>query len=269
MRPEILFPLYREIAGLKGVGPRIEPALKRIAGPLVRDLLYTAPHNLVVREPATIATAREGAVQTFNVLIDQHQRSSRPGAPYKIRALDETGFLHIIFFKVFGDHLERAHPVGARRLVSGKVERWLAEVQISHPDYLVDAGEADRIPRLEAVYPATEGLTSRQARRFFEAALELAPDLPEWLDPAFKAQRGWPSWREAIQALHHPRTLADLEPSSPARQRLGYDEFLAHMLAMARRKSARRAQLGPRLRPGAASAAIEAALPFQIGRAHV
>ncbi|MFN3353655.1 MAG: hypothetical protein ACK4Z5_08610, partial [Brevundimonas sp.] len=37
MRPEILFPLFAEVATLKGVGPRIEPLVRKIAGPLVRD----------------------------------------------------------------------------------------------------------------------------------------------------------------------------------------------------------------------------------------
>jgi hypothetical protein len=32
MRPEILFPLFAPITSLKGVGPRIAPALERIAG---------------------------------------------------------------------------------------------------------------------------------------------------------------------------------------------------------------------------------------------
>jgi ATP-dependent DNA helicase RecG len=264
MRPEILFPLYASVDTLKGVGPRVAPALKRVAGPLVRDLLYLPPYNLIRRERATVATAREDAVQTFDVMVERHLKPSRAGLPYRIRCTDQTGFLHLVFFKVFGDHLERQHPEGARRLVSGKVERRREELQIAHPDYILPPERAQEIVAVEPVYPATEGLSSRQLRRFVLEALERAPNLPEWQDPGYWARQGWPSWREAMAALHAPEGERDLSPEAPARQRLAYDEFLAHMLAMARRKSARRAHPAPALRPGAVSAAIEAALPFRL-----
>jgi ATP-dependent DNA helicase RecG len=49
MRPEILFPLFAPIASLKGVGPKIEPLVEKLAGPLVRDLAFLAPASLVHR----------------------------------------------------------------------------------------------------------------------------------------------------------------------------------------------------------------------------
>ena len=42
MRPEILFPLFAPITSLKGVGPRVAPLLERVAGPLVRDVLFVS-----------------------------------------------------------------------------------------------------------------------------------------------------------------------------------------------------------------------------------
>ena len=74
MRPEILFPLFAPIASLKGVGPRVEPLLERVSGPLVRDVLFVAPQNLVRRQIAKAATAVEGAPQTLILTIDGHIR---------------------------------------------------------------------------------------------------------------------------------------------------------------------------------------------------
>ncbi|HQT55920.1 MAG TPA: hypothetical protein PKX06_20935, partial [Phenylobacterium sp.] len=65
MRPEILFPLYAPVTTLKGVGSRVAPLLEKLAGPIVRDVLFLAPHALVRRRPATVNTAIEGEVQTF------------------------------------------------------------------------------------------------------------------------------------------------------------------------------------------------------------
>ncbi len=264
MRPEILFPLFAPATSIKGVGPKIAPAVERVAGPLVRDLIMTAPQGLVVREPAKVISAREGAVQTFTVTIDQHISTGKIGAPYKIRAFDETGFMHLTYFKVYGDSLASQHPPGARRVVSGRVERYRDEAQIAHPDYVLAPEYADQIPEVEPVYPASAGVTSRQLRRFIQLAMERAPDLPEWQDDAFRTREGWPSWRASLELLHAPMREADLSPMNPARRRLAYDELFAHQLALCRRKSSRRAQPAPVLTTGDAAKAIQHALPFTL-----
>jgi len=264
MRPEILFPLFAPVESLKGAGPKIAPLLHKLAGPLVRDIILTAPSSLIVRERATAATAVEGRHQTFDVVIHQHQKPGKIGAPYKIIAGDETGFVHLIYFKVFGDHLERKLKVGSRWTVSGRVERYrTTEVQIPHPDWLVPFGEPEP-PRVETVYPATAGLTSRQFRLFVERALERTPELPEWQDAAWLKQERLPAWRAAIEALHAPAADADLAPASPARRRLAYDELLAHQLALGRRGSVRKSEPAPPIAPGEASMKLEAAVPFAL-----
>ena len=166
MRPEILFPLFAPSATLKGVGPKLAPLVEKLAGPLVRDLAFTLPQGIVRRRPTTVANAIDGEVQTFTVRIDAHQPPGRAGLPYRIRCADETGFLFLTYFKVFGDSLMRSHPVGAARIVSGKAERYNnVELQITHPDYLVDAGRPDEVPQVEPIYPATAGLPARTVRR--------------------------------------------------------------------------------------------------------
>jgi ATP-dependent DNA helicase RecG len=264
MRPEILFPLFAPVTSLKGVGPRVAPAVERVAGPVVRDLLFLAPASLVFRTPATAATAREGEVQTFEVTVDAVLKAGKIGAPSKVRAFDATGFVHLIYFRAYPGQLEKLFQKGARKVVSGKVERYGAEVQIAHPDYVADLGEAIEIPEVEPIYPATAGLTSRQIRKLVQAALERAPELPEWQDPAWLERNGWTGWRAALEALHAPQADPDLSPLSPVRQRLAYDELLAHQIAMARRKAARRAHPAPVLHGGESAAAIEAALPFRL-----
>ena len=57
----------------------------------------------------------------------------------------------------------------------------------------------------------------------------MSPELPEWHDPELQRRRGWPSFRDALVGLQCP-----LEPPTQLhRARLGYDEMLAHQLAMA------------------------------------
>jgi ATP-dependent DNA helicase RecG len=263
MRPQILFPLFAEVSSLKGVGPRILPLVQKVAGPLVRDLVFLSPSGVIVRRPMQAATAVDGEVGVFEIVIDRLFVPSRPGAPLKVRASDATGFVHLVWFGGSPQHIDRLLPRGETRLVSGKVERFNGEVQIVHPDIVTPDKAAD-IPASEPVYPATQGLTSRQLRKLVQAALPAAPDLPEWQDPAWLKKQNWLSWREALDALHAPTGEPDLSPDAPARQRLAYDEFLAHQLALARRRRAREIKPAPVIAPGAASDCLLQALPFTL-----
>lgn len=264
MRPEILFPLFADVTTLKGVGPRSAPLVQKVAGPLVRDVLFLSPSGVIQRRRTTAMEAVDGEIGVFEVTIDRLIPPHKHGAPIKVRAIDETGFIHLIWFAGSPRHIESLAPRGSRRLVTGKVERFNSEVQIAHPDYTLPIEKADEIPLSEPVYPATQGLTSRQIRKLAQGALALAPELPEWQEPNWLAARRWVGWRAALEALHAPTNEADLTPDAPVRQRLAYDELFAHQLALARRRRARQITPAARITPGEASARLLAALPFAL-----
>jgi ATP-dependent DNA helicase RecG len=269
MRPEILFPLFAPVSALKGVGPKILPLVEKLAGPLVRDVLFLQPQGVIHRRLTDAVHAREGEVQTLKVKLEAHFPSPRQAVPWKIRTYDGAGFLTLVFFKGHSPHLQRQHPVGAERVVSGKVERFGGELQMAHPDYFLPAERAQEIPEIEAVYPATAGLSSRVVRKLALEALERAPDLAEWLDGPFLAREKFPAWREALAQLHHPRSEADLDPQAVFRRRLAYDEMFAHQLAMAERKLSRRKQPAQAIPDSDTARAVEAALPFALTGAQV
>jgi ATP-dependent DNA helicase RecG len=262
MRPEILFPLFAPVTSLKGVGSRIAPLLERLAGPIVRDVLFLKPHNIVRRTPAVLSAAVGGQVMTFEVAIDQHQRPRVASQPWRIRVSDPTGFMTLVFFGRFADQLESRHPVGSKRIISGKVEDDRFGRQMIHPDYMVDPAKAEEIPELEPIYPATEGLPARRVRTFVLDALARAPELPEWQDAAWKARQHFPAWREALERLHEPESEADLSPLTVHYRRLAYDELLAHQLAMAQRKAERRREPAARIPASAIAEKVRADLPF-------
>ncbi len=47
MRPDILNPLFAEVATLDGVGPKLRKPLDRLGLTRVRDVLYNLPDRLV------------------------------------------------------------------------------------------------------------------------------------------------------------------------------------------------------------------------------
>jgi ATP-dependent DNA helicase RecG len=266
VRPQILFPLFAAVTSLPGVGPRFGKLIERLCGPHVADLLWHRPSALVDRSfRPKVAEAPAGVIATLTVTVDAHLQPHHPRQPYRVRCRDETGFLHLVFFHVKGDYLERLLPMGAVRVVSGKVEHFNNQIQITHPDYIVDVAEAERLPTVEPIYPLTGGLPMRTLQKSIAAAVERAPALPEWADTTLVERRQWPAWREAVVMLHAPVTDADLLPSTPARQRLAYDELLANQLAVALVRDHSKRLPGRALKAeGVLREKAIAALPYQL-----
>lgn len=233
MRPKVLFPLFAPVTRLSGVGPKIGEAISRIAGPNVVDLLWHLPNGVVDRRFApSAADAPAGAVATMVLTVDSHAPPSRPGLPYRIRCRDETGVLTLSFFNARERYLRETFPEGGAKVVSGRLERYRDELQMTHPDRVGTVDELDAIRSVEPVYPLTAGLTPKPLARAVRAALREAPDLPEWQDAEWLARRNWPGWRAALHAVHAPLSADDLEPEAAARRRLAYDELLAGQLAL-------------------------------------
>lgn len=243
MRPEILFPLFAPLSSLPGIGPKTAPLFENlVGGGLVRDVVFHAPSRVIDRSVRVgAAHAPDGEIATLEVQIEEHLPSKNPRRPYRVRTRDETGYLTLTWFHAKGDYLKRLAPEGAVRIVSGKVERFGSEIQMLHPDYVVDPGKPQDAPPLyEPVYPLTAGLHAKPVRKALAGAVATLPDLADWMDEALLARQGWPGWREAVATLHAPETSDDLSPNAPARARLAYDEMLAEQLTLALIRERRR-----------------------------
>ena len=212
-----------------------------------------------------LTDAEEGRIATVEVTVQQHLPSRNPRRPYKVRCVDETAFIELVFFRAKGDYLTRTLPVGARRIVSGKIERFAGGLQMVHPDHVVGPEDIDEFALVEPVYRLTEGLPLKSLTKAVRGALDAVPDTPEWLDRNLLRSRGWPSFREGIFAAHAPEGDADLSSETPARLRLAYDELLANQMALVLIRARMRGQKGRILRSaGNLKAKALAALPFAL-----
>ena len=266
MRPAVLNPLFAPATALPGVGAGTARALKRVAGPLSIHLLWHLPTGLIDRRHGPkIAAAEAGATVTLTVRIDRHQPAPNPRLPTKISCSDETGSMALVFFRAREDWLRQRLPEGATRVVSGRVERYGGVLQMVHPDHVVPPEERESVQTVEPVYRLGAGVTLKAMTRAVRAAVDRAPALPEWAAPDSLRAGGWPPWNEALRAAHRPERAADLEPSSPARARLAYDELLANQLALTLvRRSARRGRGRSVVGDGRLREAVARALPFRL-----
>ena len=264
-RPEILFDLFSSLEKLSGVGPKTARHFESLAVQTPRDLLFTLPHSGIdrTRRP-TIAGLTLPTTVTVAVTIGKHHAPRSKGGAYRISVMDEETAFQLVFFHVRGDYWKRALPEGSRRVVSGKLESFDGIAQMVHPDHIVAEADAGEIPGFEPVYPLTAGVTQKIMWKATRSALGLVPELREWIDPAQQQSASWPSFSQALITAHSPKEIGDIQVTAPARERLAYDELMAHQLTLAlARQNTKRKSGRPNVGTGKLQERVLAKLPYR------
>ncbi|HTN62043.1 MAG TPA: ATP-dependent DNA helicase RecG [Devosia sp.] len=273
-RPSTLDPLFRSLQSIKGVGPQLAALLTRYFGApegqeaIALDILMHMPSGVVDRSRQVgIAEAYLGQVVTLLLHIDRHQPPPRgkPQVPHRVFAHDETGDLQLVFFRAQGGWVEKALPVGEQRYVSGKIDFFNGEKQITHPDYVVEPDKFDTLPLIEPVYPLTQGLSSKALTKLARQVIDGLPELDEWVPPTTLSHFNWPSFANAMRSVHTPTNAAEAELWAPARMRLAYDEYLAGQITLQLIRSTMVAARGiARTFTGEITDRVRASLPFTL-----
>ncbi len=227
MRPEILNPLFAEVTALKGIGPALAKPLERLGLARVVDVAFHLPTGYVDRLPRETLDIEDAGRTIAITLTAVDYRSSQGRGPTRVHATDAAGnYVSLVYFGGNSGWAKKLLPLGEARRVSGRLDTYGQDLQIVHPDYVVPLDEAPAAGEREAIYPLTEGMTSRRIAQMAAQAIERAPDLPEWIEPSLQAKHDWPGWREALTRIH-------ADPSdAKARERLAYDEVFANQLAL-------------------------------------
>ena len=240
-RPEVLFPLFAALTSLEGVGPKTAQNMGGLGVEKPRDLLFLLPFSGIDRTlKETVQGADLPATLTVEVEVGQHRPPRNKGGAYRIDVVDSQIAFQLVFFHARGDYLSKLLPTGQRRVVSGKVELFDGLAQMVHPDHAVRVEDAEQIPSFEPVYPLTAGVTQKPLSKSMASALERVPQLDEWIDSTQKDLKKWPDWQAAIKMVHAPKSIGDLTQTLPARERLAYDEFMAHQLTLGLARANRR-----------------------------
>ncbi|MBP2549589.1 ATP-dependent DNA helicase RecG [Neorhizobium galegae] len=273
MRPALLDPLFAPVGSLAGIGPKLAELIARVTNRedaedcRVVDVLFHAPSSIIDRRNRPgIALAPQGAIVTIEGRVDRHQPPpSGSNMPYRVFLHDETGELALTFFRAKGNWLEKVLPIDERVMVSGKVDWFNGRPSMVHPDLMMKVSDVGDMPLVEPVYPMTAGLMPKVLRRAVEGSLARLPEFPEWMDLALQQKQGLPSVSDAFRQLHDPRDAHDLDPQTPSRRRLAYDELLAGQVSLALVRQKLRKVAGRPIRvKGTIAAAIRAALPFSL-----
>ncbi len=212
---------------MKGVGPGLAKPLERLGLERVKDVLYHFPANWTYRKAVSLLDVADvGSNIIVTVTVMDHRNSNNDRAPLRIFVADVAGnYLTLTFFGRNGGWARKQLPVGEKRIISGKLERYGDELQMVHPDHVVPV-DSDTSPGLaEPIYPLSDGLTNKRMGQLAGAALQDVPDLAEWIEPTLVASRNWPNWAAAMGSVHR-------RDDQSVRDRLAYDELFSNQLAM-------------------------------------
>ena len=210
----------------------------------------------------------------------------RPRKQLICRIQDDTGVLVLRFFNFY--------PSQAAALAEGATVRAFGEVrggffggEMIHPRFHVLRDNEPLPNALTPVYPTTAGLGQITLRKLIERALA-SHALDETLPTDIFKPLGLPAFRDAIDALHHPRPLrgsasvgesggADAAEaaarearalqarSHPAWRRMKFDELLAQQISMRVHYRQRRARTATALPDrGTLTGRLLHALPFKL-----
>jgi ATP-dependent DNA helicase RecG len=263
-RPSVL---GARIDSLRGAGPKLAAAAEEMGMNTVGDLLLHVPHSYRDRaDPLKLADLRIGEEATVEVEV----RSARV-RPTRRRGLviveasvaDDSGPAKAVWFNQawLVDRLTE----GTRLLLFGKLDRSGFRVE-AHEVIGGGAGESSagiHTTGIVPVHPASERLRAQRLREWAWQVRPLARNAIEPLPADLRARRGLAGVGDALVSAHFP---ASLEEAEEARRRLAFEELFLHQVALAARRSHRRAR-HPGIPLGGPGELVERwlrALPFEL-----
>jgi ATP-dependent DNA helicase RecG len=243
-------PLRDSAQFVKGVGPARYELLRRLGLETIGDLLFFLPRSYEDLSDCRLIRELEGnKLQTVaGEVVEMDGRTTGRGREVLSVVLsDKSGMVleGVWFNQTF---MAQKFRYGQRVAFSGKPEWYRGHWQMSHPrvTFLDAGGEAQDQPKVQPVYPLTEGLRADQMRRIQRHVAEKYADLAaDRLPPELLKKHRLPLLPQALRDIHGPETL---EAAKRARRRLAYEEFLILQVALSvRRRDVRSRSKAPRL----------------------
>ena len=243
--------LQTPITQVPGVGIKTERLFKQLNIFTVSQLLSHYPRDYEDRtEKLCIKDFHLGKkVHTIAKVISHEWFGFGRMKTLKIRIQDTTGEAVLLCFN--RPFLEKSFPVGSIISVTGNFNYKYGEIQASFFEakllqharenpFLEASPEPENFKEILPIYPLTEGLKNAQVKTIIEAALKsYSLGLENEIPQALIDERGLLSKKEALEKIHNPKTIQDIEK---ARYTLIYEElflFQYHLLqaAHARKKN--------------------------------
>ena len=254
------------------IHPRIVRPLKRLGIATLRDLLFHFPSRYQEFSDAKpIAEIEKGAQVTIEGVLEklsQGRTAHKHLHLIQARVRDASGGIKVIWFGQ--PHLARTLKPGALYRFSGKAAIGPAGLSLQNPAYeRIQAVGSDlrgvHTGGLVAIYPETEGITSRWIRFLIKSLLPAAASLEDPLPAPLRDAHGLPELSTALRHIHFP---ASLQEAKSAEKRFAFQELLLLQLRAMRERSRLKQASAPAIEADAALLKrFVSSLPFALTNA--
>lgn len=258
---------------LPGVSAKLAARLARLGLHHIADLLLHLPLRYQDRSRILpINQVQPGQEAAIEGQILGSEVVARGRRALLCHVSDGSAVLTLRFFHFTPLQQRSLEQAGVRLRCFGEVRQAShGTLEMIHPDYqrVTAEHQPTAAAHLTPFYPSGNGLRQFTLRNLMEQALAHSNSvLPEWLPNDLLQRVNLPTISEAVQFLHQPPAtapIAELEDGQhPARQRLVFEELLAHQLSLRQLRHQMRCQSAPPLDNDSLSQQFIQGLPFRL-----
>jgi len=223
--------LFNEISSLKGVGSKTKKYLEKKKIEKIKDLLWDLPYSIIDRSKITGLKELEiGKITTIKVNVIKYNFPRVRNLPNRVICGEKEEKINIVFFNSYEGYVRKILPIGKEVIISGKINYYKKQYQITNPTYVKPTAEKKEIAKIFPKYLLTEGLTEKTYRKLVFEVLNKIGDNYEWHNDEFLKNNNFNKFKKTFLNLHNPSKKIDI--FSNDYRRLAYDEIFANLLTL-------------------------------------
>ena len=258
-----------KIEEIPNVGPVYAKRLKGMGIKTLADLLYRFPREYKdfskISKIKDVKINEKACVEGKIISIEQNKTWVKKMIVTTALIQDDTGAIEAVWFNQ--PYLNKVLKIGDEIIVAGKLTIQNRSLQISSPIFeKISLKETTHLGRIMAVYPETEGVSSKYLRWIIKPVIERIKDkIPETLPEKVIEKYGLLPLKEAVEQIHFPSSLDSAEK---AEQRFSFEQiFFISLFNLKKKKEIKKeeAQIVPINEE--LLTRVKKTLPFELTRA--
>ena len=255
--------IFNDVNKLKGVGPQLSKYLKKKKIEKIKDIILNLPYSETDRSKIYKLNELEiGRIQTIKVIVKKLNFPRVRSLPNKIICEDETGKINIVYFNSREGYLRKIFPVNEWVIISGKINYFNKNYQITNPDYVTTLDNKAYVVKNIPKYNLTKGINEKKYRSISEHVINQIPAITDWLDEDYINKNNLLNWNTTINKLH--KSKDGKNNLSKSYRRLVFDELCANFFTLSEnRKRVKKNKLSKKFSKEK-SILIKKMLPFNL-----